>query len=71
MDEIHEQPVTDRSAALIGSLPEPSPTRPTIIALRTLIDAYLQEYEVRQFRLNIARCRVAHLRAHFGDCRGG
>ena len=41
--------------------------RPPIVTLRTLIDAYLQEYEVRQFRINIARCRVAHLRAYFGD----
>lgn len=48
-------------------MPEPSPTRPTVVTLRTLVDAYLQEYEVRQFRLNIARCWAAHLRAHFGD----
>jgi integrase len=42
-------------------------TRPAAVTVRTLIEAYLQEYEVRQFRLNIARCRVAHLRAYFGD----
>jgi integrase len=43
-----------------------APTRPDVVTLQTLIDAYLEEYEVREFRINIARCRVAHLRAHFG-----
>jgi hypothetical protein len=43
-----------------------APTRPGMVTLQTLIDAYLEEYEVREFRINIARCRVAHLRAHFG-----
>jgi len=48
---------------------QPPPSRPDVVTLSTLIEAYLQEYEVRQFRINIARCRVAHLRAYFGnDC---
>jgi integrase len=46
---------------------EQGPERPAVITLDTLIDAYLQEYAVREFRINIARCRVAHLRAHFGN----
>lgn len=46
-----------------------SSIRPTVVTLGTMIDAYLQEYAVREFRLNIARCRVAHLRAYFdGAC---
>jgi len=46
---------------------EALPPRPAVTTLETLIAAYFQEYEVRDFRINIARCRVAHLRAHFGD----
>jgi integrase len=67
MDETTELFAADRSAAVMDSPPAPPSSRPTTVTLRTLIDAYLQEYEVRQFRLNIARCRVAHLRAHCGD----
>jgi integrase len=53
-----------------AALCEPLPPQPAVVTLRTLIEAYLQEYEVRQFRINIARCRVTHLRAYFGDaCR--
>ena len=49
----------------MSGLPPPVPpaVRPAVITLQTLIDAYLQEYEVRQFRINIARCRVVHLRS--------
>jgi integrase len=55
-------------------IPEPprldgAPACPSVVTLTTMVTAYLQEYEVRQFRINIARCRVAHLRAHFGDVR--
>ena len=42
----------------------PAPQGPT---LGGLIDAYLQDYQVRQFRsLGTARGRVAHLAAYFG-----
>jgi len=40
---------------------------PPVVTLGTLVDAYLQEYEVRQFRIDIGRGRAAHLRAYFGD----
>src|SRR5262249_9574193 len=40
---------------------------PKVITLTTMIRAYLEEYEVRQFRIGIARCRVKHLSAHFGE----
>jgi hypothetical protein len=46
---------------------ERSLARPSIVTLATMVAAYLQEYEVRQFRINIARCRVAHPQAYFGD----
>lgn len=42
-------------------------TAPSVITRGTLIDAYLQEYEVRQFRLDIGSGRAAHLRAYFGE----
>lgn len=35
----------------------------------TLIDIYLQEYEVRQFRVADARGRVKHVRDFFGDTK--
>src|SRR5688572_22295993 len=44
-------------------------TQPTVVTLKTLVDAYFQEYEVRQFRIVIARGRATHLRAYFGDGR--
>jgi len=58
-----DQARTDAHVRAIRS----SPDATDVVTLQTLIDAYLQEYEVREFRINIARCRVAHLRAHFGD----
>lgn len=42
---------------------------PPVITLKALVDAYLQEYELRQFRIDIAKGRAAHLRAYFGDDR--
>ena len=48
----------------------PAPQGPTLGAL---IDAYLQDYQVRQFRsLGTARGRIVHLAAYFGrDARAG
>lgn len=62
-------PETDHGAfpATLDDTLQPPPSRPDVVTLQTLIEAYLQEYTVRQFRLNIARCRVAHLRGYFGD----
>ena len=49
--------------AKVGGRP-PVPQGPT---LGTLIDAYLQDYQVRQFwSLGTARGRIAHLAAYFG-----
>src|SRR5690348_13325239 len=53
-------------AELPAFLASPS-AAPPVVTLGTLINAYLQEYEVRQFRIDIARGRSAHLRAYFGD----
>ena len=62
-------PTTDTiaSGAEGASMVTPSSTKPEVVTLQAMIEAYLQEYEVRQFRINIARCRVAHLRAYFGE----
>jgi len=62
-------PTTDTTASEAdgASMFTPSSMKPEVVTLQTMIEAYLQEYEVRQFRINIARCRVAHLRAYFGD----
>lgn len=57
-------------AAIRAELPgfaTPQSSAPSVVTLGTLIDAYLQEYEVRQFRLDIDRGRAAHLRAYFGE----
>lgn len=43
--------------------------RPEVVTLKTLIDAYLQEYALWRFRVEIARSRAAHRRAHFEECR--
>jgi len=51
------------SRALLDDYRLQPTARPAVVTLRTLTDAYLQEYEVRQFRINIARCRVAYLLA--------
>jgi hypothetical protein len=58
--------LTSGDSAAVG----PLSSQAAVITLQTLIEAYLQEYELRQFRINIARCRVTHLRSYFGDaCR--
>ena len=61
-------PTTDAiaSGADEASMFTPSSTKPEVVTLQAMIEAYLQEYEVRQFRINIARCRLAHLRAWGG-----
>ena len=65
-----------------GSTATPGDSRATVPLTRTfgpqgptlgaLIDAYLQDYEVRQFRsVSTARGRVAHLAAFFGRAARG
>ncbi len=61
------EPQTEPPPLGPGIAPSGMGISPTAVRLGTLIDAYLQDYTVREFRLNIARCRVAHLRRHFGD----
>jgi hypothetical protein len=68
MINVHDEPTGDQPPVLLIPAGFNPPTEhPVAVTLKTMIDAYLQEYEVREFRINIARCRVAHLRAHFGE----
>lgn len=68
MVNVDDEPTRDQPPTLLPpALFAPPTTHPVAVTLKTMMDAYLQEYEVREFRINIARCRVAHLRAHFGE----
>lgn len=62
-------PETSPTPDAVGASLTAIPTRPDVITLETMIEAYLQDYELREFRINIARCRVAHLRRHLGSDR--
>jgi len=66
MFDVQEKPISSCQDP-VPLLLAPPRARPAAVTLKTMIDAYLQEYEVGQFRVNIARRRVAHLRAHFGQ----
>ncbi len=58
-----------RSSAVDDSVPGlvlPTSEQPDVVTLQTLVDAYFQDYEVRQFRIEVARGRVAHLTRYFG-----
>lgn len=53
-----------------GLLDAPATKAPKVITLRTLTDAYLQDYQLREFRtLDTARPRAAHLARFFGERR--
>ena len=56
---------SDNASAMLPPVPE----CPAVITLDTMIAAYLQDYELREFRMNIARCRTTHLRMHLGGDR--
>ena len=60
-------PTTDRTVPGAARQPPREGSPPPGPTLGTLLDAYLQDYHVRQFRsLGTARGRVAHLAAFFG-----
>ena len=63
-DTVFNAPPLAEPPALV---PAPPPFRPECVTLGALIDGYLEDYDLRQFRTkNTAAGRVAHLRGFFG-----